>query len=309
MLVNVPLCDQLQPTTNDGWVSNNAQADCVAASLDAAAKGLGRALDRTPDWWKDSAYSEQYTGATDPMHYAGVCASLGLQLTQLDNASGDALVAAIRADLAAGLPVLGAIPSQWGLDYSGQNMVQFGGSTHEVCFCDDSGGNLVAMNPWHGFYQSMPYAWWAERLVYGHINPLRGVAMWTKQPDGTGRDGQGHTCGTGCMSYLAGSPLAAADGLMSEQYRGSNDAVLPLSNGHCVTARHDPATGQWTITQDDAGGLALLCGLLADARAAQAPPPPPPAPAATPLQLAADQAMRAFIAALSDYAHAGATND
>ena len=88
---------------------------------------------------------------------------------------------------------------------------------------------------------------------------------WQQQADGTGKDAHGHVCGTGVMGVLAAHPeLGAADGLMSERFRGSVDAVLPLANGHCITAHHDVTSGVWDVQPDDAGGLALLVGLLTD---------------------------------------------
>jgi hypothetical protein len=309
MLVSAPLVNQLTTATNDGQPSENARADCVAAACDSAAQALGRAAADTPDWWKDQAYGQGYTGATDPMHYAGVFTGLGLDISQVTAGSGAQLVQAIRDHLAERLPILGAIPSEWGLDYSGQDMAQYAGPTHEVCFCDDAGGALTAMNPWGGFYQTQPYAWWAERLVYGRVNPIWEVTtMWTLQPDGTGKDSQGHTCGTGCMAYLlspSGQLLAGSDAILSESFRGGNDAVLPLANGHSIVAHRDPTSGQWTIHQDDAAGLGLICGLLEDARAelaaAQAKastPAAPPASAATAVQVAGGQLLMDLIAGI-----------
>lgn len=186
MLVNAPLVNQKTTLTNDGQPSENARGDCVPAAIEAAALAYGQGHGTTPDWWHDAAYGQGYQGAMDPMEFAPILRKFGLSVTQINHANGYALVELIRRALASGVPVLGAIPSQWGLDYSGLDMVHYAHSTHEVCFCDDTGGNLVAMNPWGGFYQSMPYAWWAIRLVYGRINPITAVgsAAWVRSiPD------------------------------------------------------------------------------------------------------------------------------
>lgn len=186
MLVNAPLVNQLTAATNDNAPSENARGDCVPAAVESAALSYGRGQGTTPDWWHDAAYGQGYQGAMDPPEFAGVLRKFGLNITQINDPSGVNLVNLIRRYLAQGVPVLGAIPSQWGLDYSGLDMVHYPHSTHEVCFCDDTGSNLTAMNPWGGFYQSMPYGWWAERLVYGRINPvvLIGSAAFLKSiPD------------------------------------------------------------------------------------------------------------------------------
>lgn len=308
MLVNVPLVDQLEAATNDGLPSDNAQADCVPASCAGAAQGLGLALDKTPDWWKDQIYGEAYTGATAPARFAPVFASLGLQLGTTNGTSGDVLVTAIRAHLALGQPVLGAIPSLWGNDYAGQYMAAFAGPTHEVCFCDDAAGQLTAMNPWHGFYQTEPYSWWAQRLVYGHINPITEVAMaWTKQPDGTGRDAHGHTCGAGSLAYLGEHNLANLDGTTDETFYNADHAFLGLANGPALRILHN-GDGSWTIDQAAGFVVADLWGMIQTLKQAPAPTPPP-ASAATPQQVAADTAMRSIIGALHLYAQAGVSND
>ena len=278
MLVNVPLVNQLTPNTNDGMPSDNAQADCAAASADAAAQALGAPSDLTPDYWKDAAYGEGYTGATDPDHYAPVFARFGLSVQEYRSADGWALMNEIKSHLHAGHPVLGAIPSQWGLNYAGQDMVNFPGGTHEICFCDDDGANLTAMNPWpfswtgnNAWYQTQPYAWWAERLVYGRVNPVVkvGAMAWTKQADGTGKDARGHIAGQGSMAYLVQNGLTGNDGLMSETFYDSNHAFLPLVGGRCVSVVHDVAHQQWIVSENASQVAVDLWNMLQAAKAAQ----------------------------------------
>lgn len=297
MLVPVPLVNQLTTATNDGQPSENARADCVAASCDAAAQAYGVARNTTPDWWKDSAYGQGYTGGTDPDHYAHAFASFGLAVQEWRNTDGWALVRQITSHLQAGHPVLGAIPSMWGLDYTGQDMVSFGASTHEITFCDDDGTTLTAMNPWGGFYHAQPHAWWAERLVYGRVNPVVRTASsmaWQRQPDGTGKDDRGHTCGTGCMYYLQQNGLTGTDGLMSETFFVPNQrAFLPLSGGRCLSVTHDLTAGQWIINENAAQVAVDLWNALQAARAQILPPTPPDANAAP-----SEAAMRALKAAL-----------
>jgi hypothetical protein len=184
MLVAVPLRDQLNEPTFDGGPDENARANCVPASLAAALSALtGR--DYEGDELKDAVYGQGYTGATDPARYVEYCRAQGVRMREVDG-SGAAMVAAITAELAHGHPVYGAIPSQWG-NTTAADIATRGGPTHAVMFCDanqePSGtASLTAMNPWpvdgrNAFYQTMPSAWWATRLVYGHIYPMERMML------------------------------------------------------------------------------------------------------------------------------------
>lgn len=94
---------------------------------------------------------------------------------------------------------------------------------------------------------------------------------WTKQADGTGRDAQGHTCGTGIMGYI--ETRQPPDGLLSETYYTQNDSFLPLADGRIVTAHHDAAAG-WQIGEWGAQALVAIWQALQQAKA-QAPAPDP----------------------------------
>ena len=131
---------------------------------------------------------------------------------------------------------------------------------------DASGGitGHASIDPVNRAFCPGPYPW---DSLYSYLNGGSTTMAWQQQADGTGKDAHGHVCGTGVMGVLAdknNAALAAADGLMSERFRGSVDAVLPLANGHCITAHHDVTSGVWDVQPDDAGGLALLVGLLTD---------------------------------------------
>jgi hypothetical protein len=220
MLVAVPLRDQLDEKTTDGAPDENARANCVPASLAAALSALtGR--DYEGDELKDAVYGQGYTGATDPARYVAYAAAQGVRMWEMDG-SGAWMVAAIAVELARGHPVYGAIPSQWG-NTTAADIAAHGGPTHAVMFCDASpgGATLTAMNPWpvdgrSAFYQTMPSAWWATRLVYGHIYPMERTmlqitdvaAFFTAQDDTHWTCRQnGHTLALGMLAACwAASP-------------------------------------------------------------------------------------------------------
>jgi N-acetyl-anhydromuramyl-L-alanine amidase AmpD len=182
MLIDVPLRDQLAEATLDHQADENAHANCVPASLAAALSALtGRTF--YGDELKDAVYGQGYTGATDPARFIAYCQRQGVRLWEVRDASGDALVRTIQAELGRHHPVYGAIPSMWA-NTTAAEIAAHGGPTHAVMFCDanSAAGTLTAMNPWpvdghHAFYQTMPAAWWAARLVYGRVFPLAAVAV------------------------------------------------------------------------------------------------------------------------------------
>lgn len=260
MLINVPLRDQLDEETTDGRPDENARANCVPASL---AAGLS-ALTGHPyygDELKDAAYGQCYTGATDPARYIAYLAAQGVHMWAVRGATGDALVATVRAELARDHPVYGAIPSQWG-STTAADIAARGGPTHAVMFCDanPTAGTLTAMNPWpvdgqHAFYQTMPAAWWASRLVYGHVYPLAGVASMTfiKQPDGSARDDQtGVVLHLGMAAYVLANALPQ-HALLGETYYTPSDSFVPCSGGLILTYNK----GENTV-RADRGGETLL---------------------------------------------------
>ncbi|HEY7984331.1 MAG TPA: hypothetical protein VID73_09190 [Ktedonobacterales bacterium] len=236
MLVAVPLRDQLDEKTTDGAPDENARANCVPASLAAALSALtGR--DYEGDELKDAVYGQGYTGATDPARYVAYAAAQGVRMWEVDG-SGAWMVAAIAVELARGHPVYGAIPSQWG-NTTAADIAAHGGPTHAVMFCDASpgGATLTAMNPWpvdgrSAFYQTMPSAWWATRLVYGHIYPMERTmlqitdvaAFFTAQDDTHWTCRQnGHTLALGMLAAWRAWPAAGGLG-------GLTALGLPLGN-------------------------------------------------------------------------------
>lgn len=260
MLINVPLRDQLDEKTTDGRPDENARANCVPASLAAALSAL-TGHPYYGDELKDATYGQAYTGATDPAHYIAYLAAQGVRMWEVRGATGDALVATVRAELALDHPVYGAIPSQWG-STTAADIATHGGPTHAIMFCDanPAAGTLTAMNPWpldgqHAFYQTMPAVWWASRLVYGHVFPLEGAASmsYIKQPDGSARDDQtGVVLHLGMAAYVLANDIPQ-HALLAETYYTTTDSFVPCTGGLILTYNKSENT-----VRADHGGEALL---------------------------------------------------
>jgi hypothetical protein len=324
MLVEVPLRDQLAEPTADHQPDENARANCVPASLSAALSALtGRPF--FGDQLKDAVYGEAYTGATDPARFVSYAAQQGVRMWEVRGA-GATLAATIAAEVVQGHPVYGAIPSFWG-NTTAADIAAHGGPTHAVMFCDASraAGTLTAMNPWpvnghSAFYQTMPLAWWASRLVYGHVFPLAreegGSPMaFIKQPDGSARDDKtGVVLHFGMAAYVLAHNVAQ-HALLAETYYSASDSFVPCDGGLVLTynkaeniVRADrggeallavwnelaAANSRATAATDQARGLAAQVTSL-QAQLAQAQQAQP-----TVAEAAASSAIRALAAALAD---------
>lgn len=163
------LLDQLNEATLDGLPDENANDNCVAASLAEALHILtGGTFDG--DELKDAVYGQGFVGFQSASAYVGYCANKGVTLA----AHGDTqagLVATIHAQVGAGHPVLVTMPSMWGT--APADPVHPSGSTHVGVAVGVGAGVVRVMNPWHGFWQDQPDDWWAARLCYGQVWPLQ----------------------------------------------------------------------------------------------------------------------------------------
>lgn len=292
MLVNVPLVNQLAEPTTDGGPDEAARANCVPASLTSAVLSLvpgaqinGQAIDG--DALRDLVYPESYTGATDPAAYGAVLAShFGIALVEYQSADGAALVQHAITALESHEPVSAAIPSEWGLNFAGQDMVHFAGGTHEVTFCDynPATSELTAMNPWPvngstAFYQSQPAAWWAERIVYGRVFVLAGghpmsnvTPVWNATAgtlaypahDGIPAITLEHMQASYAQANRAGRyPLAPAF-----YDAATGDSLVGWNDGLDSRADKDSTAGAWTVSMEDSGpriAAALAVAALAAA--------------------------------------------
>lgn len=146
-LQNFPMVSQLTTVTGDGRPSENAQMDCVAASVDALCRYvLGTPENSTfnPDTFKDKAYGEAYTGGTSASAYVPFCQSLGVNLHAINSTNAAATIKQARLLIQQGHPAIFTI-----LDpYVNTNLPQYAGWTHVCVFYGADNTGLTAMDPY-----------------------------------------------------------------------------------------------------------------------------------------------------------------
>jgi len=179
MKVNVPLKDQRTEIGADGRSPEDGNQDCVPTALAAMAQAL-LSQPFTGDTFHDTVYGQGYLGLQNPARYVALMAADGLDMTYLADTPAR-LVARAVAEIAAGHPVLLAIPSDWGATPLHSQFA------HMVAGCDTPDPNtLVAMNPWGGFYQSQPLSWWQDRLARCSYQGIWIVKKGTPMTDTSG---------------------------------------------------------------------------------------------------------------------------
>lgn len=172
-LANFPMKNQRDEKTLDGKPPENGNYDCVPTSLAAAIQYLtGKPC--SGDELKDAEYGDAYKGGTALRNYVDNAtdkarAVYGVNAEAFNSTSTVALIHQARAWLRQGFPVIATIPSQWGNAYNEAQLASPNFSSHVVVFYTEDGTHMGAMNPWGGFLQAQPDAWWAERLCYGQV--------------------------------------------------------------------------------------------------------------------------------------------
>lgn len=281
MLVNLPLKNQLSDPNSDGHPDNNAKANCVAEVMASIAEeASGRAVHGGD--LKDAVYGAAYTGATNPDNYAQVLHDdYRVDLQRVDG-NGSELVQVIISHLQNHTAVAGAIPSKWG-STTAADIAENGGPTHEIGFCDydAKAGTLTAMNSWpvdgkNAFYHTMPAAWWASRIVYGHVH-VANKELHVGVPSGWVDKNQVLLAPNGRSVVTA-----KRDYILSHPWDGKN---LPLGDSYGVGENHTQqvftysvldsqlVNGEWGVVEAPVGQMLL------DARAQQKPADPVPADA------------------------------
>ena len=208
LLPNFPLVNQLSEPTSDGQTDENAQNNCVVASIAAGLEYLlGRSFNG--DQLKDAVYGQGYTGPMAASHFVGYLQnSLGIHLYSVSGTQAE-LVSALHANIQAGRPVLVTMPSQWGT--APADPTNPSGSTHVGIACGEGPGVIRVMNPWGGFWQDQSDAWWQARLCYGQVWPMEKMNVATV-PSGWTDNGtllkapNGITVGTGFRNYILTHP-------------------------------------------------------------------------------------------------------
>lgn len=166
------LLDQLNEPTSDGLPDENKDDNCVAASF---AEGLHILLGGNwdGDEVKDAVYGQGYVGVQSAARYVQYASDHGVHLAPHDDTQAG-LISTIHAQIHQNHPVIVTMPSNWGT--APANPVSPGISTHVGIAVGDGAGYIRVMNPWHGFYQDQPDAWWQARLCYGQVWPMQKVS-------------------------------------------------------------------------------------------------------------------------------------
>ena len=201
------LLDQLNPATLDGLPNNDANDNCVGTSV---AEGLHIETSKTYDGdeVKDAVYGANYVGTESAARYVSYCAAQGVSLTP-HNDTQVGLVAFIRAEVAAGHPVILTMPSDWNTPEP--DPVHPSTSTHVGIAVGVGPGMIRVMNPWHGFYQDATDEWWQPRLCEGRVWAMQKVSVGTMSgvPAVSASDNgsvltfpNGETCGHGIRAHI-----------------------------------------------------------------------------------------------------------
>lgn len=142
-LQNFPMVSQLTTVTGDGRPSENAQFDCVAASIDAACRYLLNQPENSvfnPDDFKDKAYGEAYANkGTAARDYVDFCKSIGIHLYPVQGNPGQ-LVTLVHQHLTEEKPVIFTEPDP----YVSSSL----GWSHVCVFYQDGPGFITAMDPY-----------------------------------------------------------------------------------------------------------------------------------------------------------------
>lgn len=159
-LVNFPMVKQTTTTTGDGQPSENANYDCVAASICACCRWHLNQPENAifnPDHFKDVAAGQGYVGGTAAKQYISFVASLGVRLRSIQGTPA-ALIGVTRQQLHDQHPVIFTEPSPYAA-----------GWWHVCVFYKDDGTHLTALDPWLGAPVTKTYAQWQAILQENQI--------------------------------------------------------------------------------------------------------------------------------------------
>lgn len=229
--MDFPAVNQLHEPTADAAPDENANNNCVTACLAACMEyWTGHAWDG--DELKDAVYGQGYTGPMSIDRFTAYSAAHGVKLLPIYG-SPATLIAAIHASVWNGIPTILTIPSQWGAEPPPTT-----GYTHVVVAYEERAGEITCMNPWGGFAQTQPDAWWMARVRFGVVWQAEAATMaWTIERDAHGviiggRDAHGATVGGGIAAQLEGNPAwLASDAMLAENYFAKGQSIAVLSDG------------------------------------------------------------------------------
>ncbi|MBS2031909.1 MAG: C39 family peptidase [Deltaproteobacteria bacterium] len=166
-----PRIDQLSERTADGHKSENAGMNCIPASLAAGLEYLtGKPY--TADQVKEAVYGREYVGPTQIYRYLAFVKSQGVEMKPVLSRDSKVLVGQLHKLLEEGTPAVISIPGEVGSVPA--DPLHPTGLTHVVIAAGvDADGNIEVMNPWGGRWVAGDDAYWASRICYGELWPMR----------------------------------------------------------------------------------------------------------------------------------------
>ncbi|HEX9413443.1 MAG TPA: hypothetical protein VF916_08045 [Ktedonobacterales bacterium] len=192
---SIPAKDQLSERTNDGRPPENASLDCVFTSTAAAAQGL-TGIFTSGDQLKDIAKGEGYLGGGNEAWLVPLLARAPWHLKiGVRSGSQAQLIGILRQEIPAGHPCVVTIPSYAGGRLSRAALLakpapanpMHPGNSHCVLACGidtSDSGDMVVMNPWHGWWERMPIAWWRGMICDDAVWPISKMAGMAVEPAG-----------------------------------------------------------------------------------------------------------------------------
>lgn len=167
VLHGFPMVNQLHEVTTDGHVSENAEMNCIPASIAAGMEYLtGRHY--TGDEVKEAVYGHAYTGPTQIYRYLAYVKEQGVEMRPVLSHNPEVLVAELRKLLASGTPAVISIPGD--VNRPPSDLLHPSSVTHVVIAAGfDESGNIRVMNPWGGVWLAGSDAFWASRICYGEL--------------------------------------------------------------------------------------------------------------------------------------------
>jgi hypothetical protein len=169
-LSNYPVVGQRTAITSDQQPPEDAEEQCVAASIGSAILYYKHQSQWdnviNPDRLKDIVYGQGYIGGTAAIKYIPLCDQLGFKLYSIGG-SPTQLVAEAHKQIKAGHPVIFTEPSPYDPSHTW---------SHVCVFFGEIAGGLKAMDPFPPKVESESDAYWIGQLMFDQI--------WIVEPKG-----------------------------------------------------------------------------------------------------------------------------
>lgn len=221
----MPMVSQLTTVTSDGRPSEDAQFDCVPASLMACVLCLkhlpGWTKVYNPDALLNKVYPEGYKGGTAASNFANAIKSFGVQITPQDGNAKN-LISFTHKMLQQGKPVVFTEPDPY-----------LEGWSHVCVFYGEIEGGLEALDPYIARNISKSDASWASLLQDGQVWVVELLPEQQQKDEGMYTIERGDTLSeiaakhhTNVAAILNLNEKTLDEAARKESYRNSNNGNL-----------------------------------------------------------------------------------